>query len=89
LVATISAGSTIVADHQQEPYDPVTLLSREEKRNHCIVDRRSGFDRRRAYSLAYFADGGLERRCGKDRRRNPDRRQLWEMRGTPCTIAAE
>ncbi len=76
-------------DHIQESGDPLILLSREEKRNQCIVDRRSGFDRRRAYSLVYFAEGGVERRRGKERRQNPDRRQLWEMRGTPCASFSE
>ena len=55
-----------------------------EKRHHCLIDRRSGFDRRRAYSLAYFANGGVERRQGGDRRKDDDRRRIWEMRGTPC-----
>lgn len=76
-------------DRPKENGDPLTFLSKDEKRNQCIVDRRSGFDRRRAYSLVYFAEGGIERRRGKDRRQNPDRRELWEMRGTPCTIASE
>lgn len=88
LVAII-VGGRIVNDQTQKSGDPLTLLSREEKRNQCIVDRRSGFDRRRAYSLVYFAEGGIERRRGKDRRQDPDRRQLWEMRGTPCTISTE
>lgn len=78
-----------MADQRKNSLDPVDLLSREEKRNLCIVDRRSGFDRRRTYNLAYFANGGMERRCGKDRRQNPERRQLWEMRGTPCSIFSE
>ena len=56
----------------------------DEKRQNCLVDRRSGFDRRRSYSLAYFANGGIERRQGVDRRQANDRRQLWEMRGSPC-----
>ena len=56
----------------------------DEKRHHCLIDRRSGFDRRRAYSLAYFANGGIERRQGRDRRGRDERRRTWEMRGTPC-----
>mgnify|MGYP000008807527 FL=1 len=56
----------------------------DEKRHVCLIDRRSGFDRRRSYSLAYFANGGRERRSGLDRRHTDDRRRYWEMRGTPC-----
>lgn len=31
--------------------------------------RRSNQDRRQAYSLDYFLEGGVERRCYKERRR--------------------
>ena len=41
------------------------------------VDRRSGFDRRDAYSLEYFLNGGTERRSGNDRRSRPERRSEW------------
>jgi len=38
------------------------------------VDRRSGEDRREAYDSDYFANGGIERRMGKDRRQQGERR---------------
>jgi len=42
------------------------------------VDRRSGNDRRKSYSLDYFSKGGTERRGSKeDRRINPERRDRW------------
>ncbi|MCF6290415.1 MAG: hypothetical protein L3J03_05405 [Desulfobacterales bacterium] len=40
------------------------------------LDRRSGDDRRRAYHVDYFDQGGVERRCGE--RRNPEeKRDGW------------
>jgi len=47
-----------------------------EKRRSCI-DRRSGIDRRRAYSLDYLLNGGVERRGWKERRSQVERRQDW------------
>lgn len=41
-----------------------------------VLDRRSGEDKRSAYSLDYFSDGGEERR------RQPERRKLGERRGS-------
>jgi hypothetical protein len=38
------------------------------------VDRRSGDDRREAYDADYFENGGPERRRGKDRRKQDERR---------------
>ena len=38
-------------------------------------DRRSGEDRRIAYDLDYFPDGGLEKRSGRDRRQMGERRE--------------
>jgi len=38
------------------------------------LDRRSGEDRRECYDSDYFADGGTERRSGKERRRQGERR---------------
>jgi hypothetical protein len=73
-----------VSDYKKTNGPPGSLLSENEKRHQCLVDRRSGFDRRRAYSLVYFANGGIERRQGQDRRDTNDRRRIWEMRGTPC-----
>ena len=39
-----------------------------------LEDRRSGEDRRIAYDLDYFQDGGFERRAQKERR-NPNERR--------------
>ena len=38
------------------------------------IDRRSGEDRRECYDSDYFAEGGTERRSGKERRRKGERR---------------
>ena len=32
------------------------------------IDHRTGYDRRKAYKIGYFMDGGLERRKQDDRR---------------------
>jgi hypothetical protein len=39
-----------------------------------FLDRRSGDDRREAYDLDYFEQGGVERRIGIDARRKGERR---------------
>ena len=44
------------------------------------LDRRSGQDRRRAYDMDYFLDGGTERRRrvrAERRRKTRDRRRNW------------
>jgi len=41
------------------------------------MDRRSGEDRRRAYDLDYFSNGGVERRNCKEKRSNVERRVGW------------
>lgn len=41
------------------------------------IDRRFDEDRRSIYSLDYFAQGGLERRIKKERRKLTERRQGW------------
>ena len=41
------------------------------------MDRRSGDDRRKAYDLDYFLNGGVERRDWKERRSNAERRTGW------------
>lgn len=63
------------------PYDPKNRLptrpldgSRRSK-----LDRRSGEDRRKAYSLDYFLNGGIERRKGTERRKNGERRADWRQ----------
>jgi hypothetical protein len=47
-------------------------------RRRRLLDRRSGDDRRSAYSLDYFLNGGLERRHGEERRRQAERRVDWK-----------
>jgi hypothetical protein len=39
------------------------------------VDRRSGEDRRQVYYADYFSNGGLERRSGRERRLQNERRK--------------
>ena len=41
------------------------------------IDRRSVADRRVAYDLDYFQNGGIERRKVKDRRSQAERRDGW------------
>ena len=50
---------------------------KEERTNDPYLDRRSGEDRRQAYDLDYFPCGGIERRSGKERRRQGERRNGW------------
>jgi len=40
-------------------------------------DRRSGEDRRKAYRVGYFLEGGIERRGGNERRHQHERRKAW------------
>ncbi len=50
----------------------------EKKR--ALFDRRSGQDRRKAYNIDYFIDGGREQRnsSGRERRaEDKDRRKDW------------
>jgi hypothetical protein len=52
----------------------------KSKNKRAFFDRRSGQDRRTAYNLDYFVDGGIERRhsFGKERRdEDQDRRKEW------------
>jgi len=41
------------------------------------LDRRCGDDRREAYELGYFAQGGIERRKGMERRQKEERRDQY------------
>jgi hypothetical protein len=50
------------------------ITLRTGRANDPYVDRRSGEDRRGGYDLDYFPDGGTERRSGKERRRQGERR---------------
>lgn len=52
-----------------------TVSDRDRRRNDPLEDRRSGEDRRVAYDLDYFQDGGNERRSLKERRKQGERRE--------------
>jgi hypothetical protein len=47
---------------------------KDDRKNDPLVDRRSGEDRRLAYDLDYFQNGGVERRKGEERRKKDERR---------------
>ncbi len=52
----------------------------KSKKKRAFFDRRSGQDRRKAYNMDYFLEGGVERRnCSNCERRNKekDRRKDW------------
>ena len=51
-----------------------------------LIDRRSGEDKRKRYSLAYFTDGGEERRKGKERRQSEERRSGWARVYKWCSV---
>jgi hypothetical protein len=42
-----------------------------------FFDRRAGNDRRRGFDLAYFAQGGIERRKSMERRQKHERRDQY------------
>jgi hypothetical protein len=42
-----------------------------------LIDRRSGEDKRKVYSLDYFSMGGKKRRRGRERRTMGERRKNW------------
>jgi len=52
----------------------------KNKKKRAFFDRRSGQDRRKAYNIDYFLEGGLERRThatGDRRDHEKDRRKDW------------
>jgi hypothetical protein len=51
-----------------------------------LVDRRSGEDSRKFYSLDYFIEGGQERRKGKERRQSGERRNGWVRVYKWCSV---
>ena len=64
------------------PVDKVNIVEdknpyKNMRFNDPYIDRRSGEDRRDAYDLDYFPDGGIERRSGKERRQQNERRDDW------------
>ena len=56
-------------------------LATEKDRRRNRFDRRSGEDRRIAYSLDYFINGGVERRRRGERRSFSERRRDWRRVG--------
>jgi hypothetical protein len=50
------------------------------------IDRRSGEDKRKLYSLDYFTDGGEERRKGRERRQCGERRSTWARVYKWCSV---
>lgn len=51
-----------------------TIDIRKVRKTDPFLDRRSGEDRREAYDLDYFLNGGAERREAKERRDRHERR---------------
>ena len=49
--------------------------AKEKRKKDPYLDRRSGEDRRNAYDLDHFAEGGHERRDEKERRQPKERRK--------------
>lgn len=49
-------------------------MGKELRRCDPFMDRRSGDDRRKIYSLAYFQEGRVDRRQGGERRSGNERR---------------
>lgn len=49
-------------------------FTEDARRQDPFADRRCGDDRREAYDLDYFQEGGAERRRGVERRRPAERR---------------
>ena len=61
-----------------------TVMAAYEKRS--PIDRRSGDDKRKAYSLDYFFKGGEERRRLRERRRVGERRRSWVRVSRWCSV---
>ena len=49
-------------------------MRKEKMRKRSLIDRRSGDDRRKTYSLDYFENEGKERRVSEERRKQGERR---------------
>lgn len=49
-------------------------MRKEKMRKRSLIDRRSGDDRRKTYSLDYFENEGKERRVNEERRKQGERR---------------
>ena len=74
-----------------EDTDPIEKSESNDKPSKISVkrspiDRRSGEDKRKLYSLDYFTDGGEERRKGKERRQSEERRSGWARVYKWCSV---
>ena len=49
-------------------------MKEEKLKKRSFIDRRSGEDRRKSYSLDYFENDGKENRIKEDRRKQGERR---------------
>ncbi|MDY6790398.1 MAG: hypothetical protein SWH54_03920 [Thermodesulfobacteriota bacterium] len=49
-------------------------INKKKMKKRSIIDRRSGDDRRKSYSLDYFENEGKERRVNEERRKQGERR---------------
>ena len=65
--------------------EPKKAISKSPMRR-SLVDRRSGEDNRKLYSLDYFTDGGEERRKGRERRQSGERRSAWVRVYKWCSV---
>jgi hypothetical protein len=61
----------------------------ETDRRRALVDRRAGTDRRNVYVLGYFINGGVERRSGRERRSQVERRAGWMRGENGCSVPVE
>jgi hypothetical protein len=49
-------------------------MKKEKMKKRSFIDRRSGEDRRKTYSLDYFENDGKEKRVKEERRKQGERR---------------
>jgi hypothetical protein len=85
-LSAINRGGVMNSQSSTRSADP-RYRSITEKRRSCFLDRRSGEDKRRVYSLDYFSTGGSERRHGRERRAHGERRTRWYKNGVPCVTS--
>ncbi|MBW2608204.1 MAG: hypothetical protein JRD05_11280 [Deltaproteobacteria bacterium] len=53
---------------------PDKNMKKEKMKKRSFIDRRSGEDRRKTYSLDYFENDGKEKRVKEERRQQGERR---------------
>jgi hypothetical protein len=63
--------------------------SKEKRTADPFLDRRSGEDRRQAYDLDYFEQGGMERRMTDERRKADERRDQCVKVGKWTSVCPE